>query len=518
MSTAKRRRGHSLRLDLPDAQKEDLPPIVAAFLVRFDVKAGYKITWKRSITGLSLNDSVEFKSLPSGLHTVQEDLIYFNHNDNYAGVSAFRNRPSTDYARNALMLAVGALLPSRGLLGKSWEHAEGLKDLADILSKDPEDTQPLEDFWTAHQLQDPGSQEEGPALDSPSEVKARRKPPQPSPNGHVRKRNRAVSTTSALALAGHSLSLHHPVRALPTFLETFGPLIFPLYKAALLRKRILLMGHAPVELACHFVHVPPPHSKQAKQKVWPRMQNTKSSDIKATQRDLRRYRALRQELRHFTDSHSPHTTPGDLPRPLSQDNYDTDTSSMLDADLAEPQSIPALLYNSFMFWASAGEQRTDLDEEAEHDAALLRQIDLYEDASPNRPRSARKSPGISPGMEEGLDENPAKFDITLVAYFHRFTTLILKTLADIIDDADAESASDNGSDSETARLNSNEQSEEEEVPRRKIVVQSEDMTRIGLDSWSESDRIFVQDLIAFYWGREAEVRGGRIECCGVRVC
>ena len=266
------------------------------------------------------------------------------------------------------------------------------------------------------------------------------------------------------------------------------------------------------------VHVPPPHSKQAKEKVWPRMQNTKSSDIKATQRDLRRYRALRQELRRFTESHSPHATPGDLPRPLNQDSYDTDTSFMLDADLAEPQSIPALLYNSFMFWASAGEQRTDLDEEAEHDAALLRQIDTYGEASPNRPRSARKSPGISPGMEEGLDKIPARFDISLVAYFHRFTTLILKTLADIIDDADAESASDTGSDSETARLNSNEQSEEEEVPRRKIIVQSEDMTRIGLDSWSESDRIFVQDLIAFYWGREAEVRGGRIECCGVRIC
>ena len=29
------------------------------------------------------------------------------------------------------MLAVGALLPSRGLLGKSWKYAEGLKDLAE---------------------------------------------------------------------------------------------------------------------------------------------------------------------------------------------------------------------------------------------------------------------------------------------------------------------------------------------------------------------------------------------------
>ena len=36
------------------------------------------------------------------------------------------------------------------------------------------------------------------------------------------------------------------------FLDTFGPLIFPLYKTALLRKRILLVAQAPVELACNF--------------------------------------------------------------------------------------------------------------------------------------------------------------------------------------------------------------------------------------------------------------------------
>ena len=48
------------------------------------------------------------------------------------------------------------------------------------------------------------------------------------------------------------VSSHHPALSLPLFLDTFGPLIFPLFKAALLRKRILLVGQAPVELACNF--------------------------------------------------------------------------------------------------------------------------------------------------------------------------------------------------------------------------------------------------------------------------
>lgn len=40
MSTAKRRRGHSLHLELPSGSAEELPAIAAVFLILFDVKAG----------------------------------------------------------------------------------------------------------------------------------------------------------------------------------------------------------------------------------------------------------------------------------------------------------------------------------------------------------------------------------------------------------------------------------------------------------------------------------------------
>ena len=74
-------------------------------------------------------ESLEFKSLPSGLHNVTRDLIYFTHYE-HTGISAFVNNPSEHSDRNAVMLAVGVLVPSHGLLGKSWKHAEGLKELA----------------------------------------------------------------------------------------------------------------------------------------------------------------------------------------------------------------------------------------------------------------------------------------------------------------------------------------------------------------------------------------------------
>ena len=79
---------------------------------------------------VELEGVVEYKSLPSGLHTVKEDLIYFIHGDN-AGLSAFVNAPAEEADRNARMIAVGVMVPlSYGRLGRSWKHADRLKVMA----------------------------------------------------------------------------------------------------------------------------------------------------------------------------------------------------------------------------------------------------------------------------------------------------------------------------------------------------------------------------------------------------
>ena len=130
-------------------------------------------------------------------------------------------------------------------------HCWTIVDLARTLVQDPAKTQALESFWLAHKLPIEEDLHKEPA-ESPSDVQAKRNQSQASPNGKPRTRNRAVSTASALALPGQSLSSHHPALSLPMLIDTFGPLVFPLYRAALLRKRILLVGQAPVELACNF--------------------------------------------------------------------------------------------------------------------------------------------------------------------------------------------------------------------------------------------------------------------------
>lgn len=133
---ASSRRGQPpLTVRLPPAgpaSLPDLPPVSALFLIEFDVKAGYTIAWKQAEDGIELEGLVEYKSLPSGLHTVSDDLIYFVHERTHAGLSAFVNIPCDEEdARNARMIAVGLLVPlSEGRLGRAWRHAQALKDMA----------------------------------------------------------------------------------------------------------------------------------------------------------------------------------------------------------------------------------------------------------------------------------------------------------------------------------------------------------------------------------------------------
>lgn len=247
MSPARERAG-SLKIDLPTGPSQQVPPIAAAFLVKFDSRKGYTSAWSKSIEDVEVEGIVEFKSFPSGLHNVQEDLVYFTHGD-YAGISAFVNQPSPESERNALMLAIGVLVPlSYGRLGKSWHHAEGLTSLARRQISGPESFDALEEFWDKHGIKE-GSFEEGSPVESPQDLR-----PNTDSNGQPGgyHRTRGISDATAFVAPDHFLSPYHPALSMPSFVQSFGPLIFPLYRAALLRKRILFVGEAPVQVNCNF--------------------------------------------------------------------------------------------------------------------------------------------------------------------------------------------------------------------------------------------------------------------------
>jgi hypothetical protein len=108
----------------------------------------------------------------------------------------------------------------------------------------------LEEYWTEHKVSDNDEDRSSP-LDSPIEPRIG-KNPRLNGNTNAYQSNRKISTATMFPRSGQSLSPHHPALSFPAFLQQFGPLIFPLYRAALLRKRILFVGEAPVEPSCNF--------------------------------------------------------------------------------------------------------------------------------------------------------------------------------------------------------------------------------------------------------------------------
>lgn len=632
----------------------DLPPISALFLIDFDVKAGYTIIWKRAIPGLELEGVVEYKSLPSGLHTVPDDLIYFVHDGGYAGLSAFINtKTDEEETRHARMIAVGVLVPlSYGRLGRAWRHADALKEMARQLTTDRKQTDILTQYWEANS-----------SCESLAPQPFGKTPPT-SPNvsfkggrpGKGHSRTRSASDGGALIPPGHRLSPYHPAWSLTSLLDTFGPLIFPIHRAALLRKRILISTHAPVHEVCNFVYdisvlsniplsvfdlldpgapvqrlkplftigvhdiasllehqaasknpdsrndessaiddsasgwiacttdsiltmkeelwdmlivMPPAYAANAKEKVWPTVECPKGVSVKATQRDLRRFRSLRLALARLTalsdaiatatTPASAGTSPSEVQTPLTTGirlsrpgTATTNSQSVFSEDdidkVVEPSTWAALAYSGFMWWASAGEQRRGEEaEEATRDAALFAQL------TPLSPKMQRSSSFAGPlglggvGLADSVssltarrmfggegsggggtnasmdgDDEQARIELAIIAYFHRFTTQMLSVLANIIDTSDDDDmlgiAATDGSEDSPEGTGLLRRPVEGGDSHDWVRVDSEALANMGLDMWSKSDADFVREFVPKYFGRRPYVEGKGVEVCGLRVC
>ncbi|THW52791.1 hypothetical protein D6D22_00223, partial [Aureobasidium pullulans] len=534
---------------------------------------------KRSTDGhglglVKLDGVVEYKSLPSGLHNCDEDLVYFVH-EQYAGISAFANRPADESERNAHFAAVGVLVKPSGRLGRSWLHAQRLRHLVDNIVDDTNNTDVLQEYWEQNRIAVEDEQDVGDG--------------EPSTDHHPsnQRKQRALSDAAGLHSRNPTLSHHHPAMSLAQHLDTFGPLIFPLQRAALLKKRILVMSPAPVHTACNLVYnlsvlsnIPPsvadtlqdrgalyplrplfnigihdidylsqlasdakPQNSwiacttddilETKSKLydvlvelpsrdavvtgvkqWPHIRTSTGEDIKATQRDLRRYYALKRELNRVQHARRALQNEREDEEAIEDDDTENENAPLVpsrpdqrsdqdqyvqlegEAKLAEPSSWASIAYTSFLWWASAGEKDALLDDEACQDARLLDDLPL---PAPSR-QSLRSGRKRSFGQEDsdGDDERLQSVAVILVAYAHRLTTLVISTLADIVQVAEAE------------RRDGDEST---------ITIHSEDLRRMGLDEWSQSDGEFVKAMAALYFGRDGvETVGRTVDLCGLKIC
>lgn len=282
---------------------------------------------------------------------------------------------------------------------------------------------------------------------------------------------------------------------------------------------ILVMKSALYDV---LITMPPPYSEDATEKVWPKIESPRGIEMKATQRDLRRYRTLRWGLsRHSSPPASPSNDRQDddeddeeHPLHMSSSTASLPRAPMLDVpdtdSIIESLSWSALAYAGFMWWASAGEQRLHTDEECDADASLLSGLSL----SPSSPNLFKSQASASPGARRraGGEDMSAKQEMAIIAYFHRLTTQILSTISDIVDAIDSDDEREDEEDGSRDEGNS------EDITDPAIYVSSDDVVRMGLDVWSDTDHQFIEEVAKEYFGCRATVEGRSVDICGIRIC
>ncbi|KAL2886437.1 Protein LCHN [Ceratocystis lukuohia] len=504
----------------------DPPPLSALFLIEFDVKAGYTILWKRAVSeDIQLDDVVEFKSLPSGLHEVASDLVYFVHESGYAGLSAFANAQVDDEAmRNARMIAVGVLVPlSYGRLGRAWQHTAEIQRLAHQFA----DCLQVYDFSILSNI--------------------------PSSVLDILPTNSPTQSLRPLFTVG--------VHDIPLLASNLEPLLVNTSEdsgsgwIACTTDSILACKQSLWDI---LVTIPPPAtcSQPDIPKKWPSLQTSAGTTIKATQRDLRRYMALKAGLSQIATSASVAAAPSsssacpahsstndDISRPGSAITPPEASDASI-AEIVEPMTWTALAYTGFMWWASAGEQHhsDELDEEAA-DAALLADlispvptpgtIPRYHD-DPQHAGFEGLPPPKPAALETGQDTD-TRVSLAIVAYFHRLTTQILSVAADV-----ATSAAPSSGASDYAESRESQDSDDGDRADGESIVGDNDgeallplddddrdegtrvgshvLEAMGLDIWSVADTEFVNAALDMYFERSVYVETKGVEVCGVRVC
>lgn len=220
------------------------------------------------------------------------------------------------------------------------------------------------------------------------------------------------------------------------------------------------------------VELPQPQDTQSR---WPRVRTSSGAQIKASHRDVARYKLLHRELFKYRErSQAPYTDEepedeqdADTAPLISRDSIDAKRaeeaySESYDNSVVEPMGWSRLAYMGFMWWASAGEKDTYTAAERDMDRELLGDL------------------SVSSAVETNV-----------IAYFHRQASVLVQGLAEMI--------------------------EADEDEGDVLILERMDMARLGLDAWSEADKAFVGEFADMYLGRAVDFRGGEVDCCGLRV-
>ncbi|KAF9445433.1 hypothetical protein P691DRAFT_734966 [Macrolepiota fuliginosa MF-IS2] len=212
---------------------QDCPQdLVAIFHASFHPTQGNVVDWSlKASDDLSL-DHLEFSALPSGLHLVEHDVVYFT-KDGQHGVCIFRRRKTTEQGHRGFRLTSFGILLARSRRPRPWRHVEALKQLTSTIYSRIE---------SSGQLQPTGSDW------APAEAFFEERRVSRVDLGGAGDWN-GWNEELDISKAGSSL-LNVPTAHLPHLLRILGPSSLTLYKHILGRRRILIYTLPPVEVAC----------------------------------------------------------------------------------------------------------------------------------------------------------------------------------------------------------------------------------------------------------------------------
>ncbi|KAF5341551.1 hypothetical protein D9758_012571 [Tetrapyrgos nigripes] len=205
--------------------------LVAIFHASFHPTRGNVIDWSLKVSDDIELDNLEFSALPSGLHLVDQDIVYFSKNG-YQGACAFRRVKSTEQGHRGFRLSSLGILVEKTARPRPWQHVSALKDLVAMLYASSElidSSQPLEPdwvpvqrYWEEHRVRDA----------SGSGVRG------------------WEGWSHELDGSNSERLMPNPTLHLPHLLRILGPSTLTLYKHVIGRKRILIYTLPPVEAAC----------------------------------------------------------------------------------------------------------------------------------------------------------------------------------------------------------------------------------------------------------------------------
>ncbi|TFK81945.1 hypothetical protein K466DRAFT_557273 [Polyporus arcularius HHB13444] len=215
-------------LSSDDRTPQDL---IAIFHTSFHRTQGNVIDWSLKISEDLDLSNVEFSCLPSGLHEVERDVVYFTKDDHH-GVCVFRRRRTSEDGHRGFRLSSLGILLAKSPRARPWRHVAALKELVNDIYTSMEDRdtlEPLESDW------------------------------EPARMFFEERKVRDDSSSGTWEGWGSELEGSRsdcaPTTHLPHLLRILGPSSLTLYKHILGRRRVLIITRPPVEAACILCHV-----------------------------------------------------------------------------------------------------------------------------------------------------------------------------------------------------------------------------------------------------------------------